>query len=688
MLEPHKPQTDECSPEELAAIEEELRILQTVLTSLDKQIINHSARLSVESKRARELTSELVATRRDEDRAMLASEEAVSHALRDKQTLDVKILSQLLKKPYFARIVVQEGSENLEYRLGFAANPECRIVDWRKAPVSKLYYEYKLGEEYFEVIQGREREGRVILRNGLEIEDGKLLRVSNIHGVFVFDNNRWCKHALTGAGSLSRAGRISSSEKTGGYLPNIAALITAEQFQAITEDAETAILIQGIAGSGKTTVALHRLAWLLHESNSDYRPQNCIVVMVSNTMRSYCSRLLPSLGTTEVPTTTYRDWITEKIKPLAPELVCPDRSLRVALQPPLGVARLKTALGFLAALEDLALEQAGTPLQSARQYYLHLLELLYSQPQLITENDDTGLIDKELILAGQAHDRANQEQNVLNECDLPLLLRAHQIRSRVHNSAAAPVTYYDHIVVDEVQDLSSPELATLIASTHKTRNLTLVGDTAQEASSSSAFPGWDRLRKHWQFEDESSRYISLEVSHRSTLPIMRFADHIQQEQRTKSGRAGRVPIWFKCNSESKGVQSVITWLQTAIERYPHDITAVICRTAAEARQALSLLQPTFGPVVRLGSESDFEFDAGIVVTDVQRTRGLEFLNVLIWNPTTADYPAARAGRNLLYVACTRAEENLCLVTWRRPSPLLPHIHSKLVRGIDMSVEEL
>ena len=73
---------------------------------------------------------------------------------------------------------------------------------------------------------------------------------------------------------------------------------------------------------------------------------------------------------------------------------------------------------------------------------------------------------------------------------------------------------------------------------------------------------------------------------------------------------------------------------------------------------------------------------------MQQVKGLEFFSVLLWNPTSHNYGSNDLGRNLLYVAITRAEENLCLVTWGRPAGALPPFgYSKLVRSMDMTIVE-
>lgn len=130
----------------------------------------------------------------------------------------------------------------------------------------------------------------------------------------------------------------------------------------------------------------------------------------------------------------------------------------------------------------------------------------------------------------------------------------------------------------------------------------------------------------------------------------------------------------------------IGWLTRVIERYPDGIVAVICRTPKEARYAHGLLTPTFGSAVRLGDDSSFSFQEGILVTDIAQVKGLEFPQVLVWNPSAADYGRDERSKNLLYVAVTRAEEHLCLISWGKPSPLLPPLHSGLVRGVDRDAE--
>jgi DNA helicase IV len=668
------------SPEEQESVRAEQAVFSTVKYSVTAQIGKAEQRLYAENQRARALTSEIHETRRVEDKALLASDEGVSHALKDSKREELETLKKQLENPYFARISLEEDETNgstkiIEYKLGFAANPDLRIIDWRKAPISKLYYEYKEGDDYLEEILGRERSGKVVLRNRVEVERGELKTIQNRFGTF-----HWNAKTATwesGAGSMHRR------KSTDSHLPEILSLITAEQFRSITVDADTAILIQGVAGSGKTTVALHRLAWLLHKDNSPLKPNECVFLMLSPALRRYVENSLPSAGISGVGVRTYHEWAGRTLKKIQSSA---DFALaRPASPSPAGVQRVKRSLALLKALEAKlkgAPRETGVTIERLQRDILDVL----ANPSAIVAHDETRLISEALVRDTHEWSRRNFDEGVFDWADDGLLLRACQLRTGGLINEKGECGTYGHVIVDEVQDLSPIELSTIIGSVKSHKDLTLVGDTSQNIDEHGSFPGWEKLRKHWNFSGDMSRYVSLEVSHRSTLPIMRLADHIQQRSLVKTGRNGRVPIWFKARDESNGIEHVLRWLNKAVELYPSMVTAVICATPEEAKFAYKMLQPTFGQLVRLGDAYSFSFEEGILVTDVHQVKGLEFFSVLLWNPTNQSYGSHAYGRNLLYVATTRAEENLCIVTWGRPAAALPPFgFSKLVRSMDMTI---
>lgn len=738
-------------PEEQQRISEEEETLEQVARSLEQQISYSSSRLRTESARAQDLTQRIVAARRDSDKQMLASDEAVSHQLRDAKRDEVKQLDRLIEKPYFARIVLEEEEPNgktreIEYKLGVAANTDCRIIDWRKAPIARLYYEYQEGEEYEEEILGRERIGVVRVRNKVDIGEGKLRRLSCGLGMFQQLDGKWQK--TTNA-------RPSFDGRSRG-LPNVLQLITAEQFRTITEDADSAVLIQGIAGSGKTTVALYRLAWLLHEDNSSVGAEDALIIVFSKTLKRYIIDSLPSLNIHNLEVLTFSEWAALTIKKVLAPTANQSFRLRRPNRPAHPSARrVKKSMAMLLRLEEYAEElraqlvrdlreglnwqtlprQVGTTFQvqserknpvltlisdleqslkqnstqpilsqqdadkknhaleflaaqrkKMRDYLGHIQRIL-SQPDKLLTWDETNLLDAETIELTRHTAEWQFKEGILDYADDALVLRLCQLIGDGLYRPDGARGLLEHIVADEVQDFGASELAALINAVEEVSQLTLVGDSVQEMGESQSFPGWEKLRSHWSLGDELSQFHSLTVSHRSTLPIMRLADHVAGVDRTTDGRPGKPPIWFNCRTENRGVREAIDWLQRVHDKFPGSLTAVLCRSSSEAAHVHSLLEPSFGYAVRLGDDDSFSFEEGIVVTDIRQVKGLEFPHVMLWNPSAKKYPPSQGARNALYVGITRAEEHLCIVTWGNHTRLLPSIHSKLIRGYEYEVEE-
>lgn len=706
--------------EELSLIQEEEQELEKVYLSLRLQAQHGSERLKTETSRSRDLTAELVAARRAEDKQMLASDESVSHRMREMKEGELRDLDKLLGNPYFARVVVEERSNGkprtIQYKLGLRSNVECRIIDWRKGPIAKLYYEYAEGEEYAEEILGQEREGVILTRNKVRIENGELLEVSNRLGTFVRTAEGWMK---------------SQSQRRGakGRMPDVLSLITAEQFQSITTESDTAVLLQGVAGSGKTTVALHRLSWLLHENNSRVEEHSALVVVKSPVLARYIEGSLQYLGAGGVPVLTYQRFVSkvlqrilrlselkrpntaqgqrvrwlkaslpilkrleqyvsgqnkwviaylrENLQPLDPKIETALEEQQILEEPV--IAFLQSLRSRLHQLGQSGVEHIDKLLKGLGRYHHDILEILRA-PQPLLSLDESNFLDEEDIQVALEATEDCFHNGQIDTSDDPLFLLLHFLKTGSRLTHSGLSSGYEHIVIDELQDYQPLELAAVLASAKKRDHITLAGDRSQDMNERGAFIGWHRLQEHWKLE--GAKYIELSISHRSTADIMRFATAVSGQRTPVKGRRGKPPMWRHYWTEEKGLSSAIYWLEKVVERFPESLVAVLCHHQDEARYASSLLKPTFGEILRLGDEDDFDFEEGIVVTDVATVKGLEFPSVLIWNPVAKHYPNTDVSRRKLYVAATRAENNLCLITWEKPSPVLPSIHSKLVRGIE------
>jgi len=639
------------TPEIESIINSEQKILSEVVTSLKKQLGSYYQRFTDESSKARELTSEIVAAK-DEQAQQLANDEAVSHRLADNMRSEVKKIDTLIEKPYFARIILEEikgdKTRDIEYKLGTTSNLDCRIIDWRNAPIAKLFYQYQQGEEYFEVIQEQEKEGIVKLRNQVGIKNSELLSIDCEEGKFEKKDDTW---------TITERQTQSSSN-----LKSILELITPEQFQLITESSETAVLIQGIAGSGKTTIALHRLAWLMHKGNSDLKAEDALVIVVSNSLQIYISSILPELGSENVKIKTFEDWARET---LAKCLNQPVEKTLLKKAPP-STLRLKKSSGFLEIFQDACTESKS---------YKEALMLTLSKEKEILEKEK--LIDREIIEKARSWSIQCLDSACFDSADLSLALLFELSKDKQSFKNKYGTEY---LVADEIQDLSSSEILLLVSLIKKTSNATLVGDTAQQLTKQSEFQGWNSLKQLITSKDGDLNFTTLNLSHRSTVEIMRVADAVLGEKRSLEGRSGRAPIWFKCYSENTSVKQSINWIRKVKEKFPEQNLAVLCKDDKEAKLVASLLEPSFGGAINLFNKYEKVGNvSGIQVAPIEAAKGLEFFAVLVWNPSEKDYPETEASKKALYTAITRSSELVCFTTWGRYSPLLHKVPSRHLR---------
>lgn len=306
-------------------IDDEVARYESTFQRIQEELRTKTNELSHDEKLARELTAELVATKRDEEKQFLLSDEQVAHGLAHLRFKQANALSDLSKQPYFARVIYNERGRDVEFKLGVASLPEERIIDWRKAPISKLYYDYEEGEEYDDEIAGVERQGVVKLKRAYRGEFDKLANIELKDVSYVKNKDRWSKFRKQSQTMFSVKDKekvreilkshaplsIEQLGATDGYLSQILALLSPEQFRLISSDLSRPVIIQGSAGTGKTTVALHRLAWLLFEENSPAKKEHSLVVMFSPTLAHYVEKILPALGVHGVKIATYEDWIKD-----------------------------------------------------------------------------------------------------------------------------------------------------------------------------------------------------------------------------------------------------------------------------------------------------------------------------------------------------------------------------------------
>lgn len=230
----------------------------------------------------------------------------VNAALQSGLELKLQNLQDAGNKPYFARIDFWEkgkpASEKLyigKMCLAREEDQELIIIDWR-APVANLYYEERLGPAKYLCPEG-EINGELSLKRQFTIDEGTLREIFDID---ITTNDQFLQAHL-GASADNR-------------LKEIVSTIQAEQNRIIRADLKTPLIIQGVAGSGKTTIALHRIAYLIYNYEGSFKPENFMIIAPNRFFLNYISEVLPELGVERVRQTTFEefalDLIGEKIK--------------------------------------------------------------------------------------------------------------------------------------------------------------------------------------------------------------------------------------------------------------------------------------------------------------------------------------------------------------------------------------
>ncbi|MCB9778524.1 MAG: AAA family ATPase [Alphaproteobacteria bacterium] len=598
------------------------------------------------------------------------------------------------ESPYFGHLGLLEDGRRRDIFIGRATRlgEGLRIVDWRNAPISQMFYRYEEGDDFEEEMAGRERVGRVVARRTVHIQAGELQRVGSAAGTWLREEEGWRElarsstHLAGGEGTALRAGRAADGQagshlgsgqrhRADKHLPDIAALIDPDQFALITGQDSGVVVLRGSAGSGKTTVALHRIAYLTYDDPRRFAPERILVVVWGRAMRDYVGHVLPALGVDGVRVTTWDSWSKKQVRrhfgAILPTVWAddtPEPVVRIKLHPAVSelLARHIRATPGPArpdqVLEDWASVLTDGPAIARAMGDAISASALDKAVHWITEQSNA-------LLAHAAGDSDADAR--LDAEDAALLLRAWQLRIGPLSHKGRTLRN-SHLVLDEVQDFSPVEVQVLLDTTDEKRCVTLAGDVRQHISKEAGFSSWSEFLD--RIGVPSQALATLQVSYRSTHEITSFALqvlHDDDEPTPRTTRSGPPVELFQFSDHGACVAFLAEELRRLILAEPLANVALLTPDPDLSLTYFEGLQRAEVEGVRLVEEQAFAFAPGIDVVEASEVKGLEFDYVVVVDASARWWPDSPHHRRLMHVAATRAVHQLWLTCVGTPSSILP-----------------
>ena len=459
------------------------------------------------------------------------------------------------------------------------------------------------------------------------------------------------------------------------------------------EDAAV-MVIQGVAGSGKTSIALHRLAFLLYRFRDTLAAKNLLILSPNQVFADYISNVLPELGEEHLPEMGMDELAADLLENRYPFQTFFEQVSALLERPdPALVARIrfKSSFEFLGQLNQYLLHienhyltvtelrvgrkvvPAALIAQKFRTY--HRVPLLKRFPLVVNDirayvreavdrkltGAEKGTISEAIPRMFRFHQLADLYRDFYRWLGTPELLRSDP-RQRLEYADVFPLIYlklrleglagYEHVkhlLVDEMQDYTPVQYAVLarLFSCRKT----ILGDVNQTVNPYSGSSADTIARVFPQAE-----VVELYRSYRSTVEITAFAQRITPNPRiVPLDRHGPEPLLTRCHGPAEELQ-VLQQVIADFGRSGYRSLAILCKTLPQAQEAYRTLAAA--GVYLLTPESTV-FKEGVVVTTAHLAKGLEFDAVAVPFASARNYHT-EVDKSQLYVACTRAMHQLTL----------------------------
>lgn len=580
-------------------------------------------------------------------------------------------LFKVQNKPYFGRVVFKNDNNIDDVYIGITHVIDDKnnyyVHDWR-SPICNLFYDYEVGKANYLAPMGRIY-GEITKKRQYNIKNGKLIHI--------FDNSVNIDDEL-----LQEVLASESSDK----MKNIVDTIQAEQNKVIRNTEDKNLIVQGIAGSGKTSVALHRIAFLLYKIGN-LRSNNILIFSPNKIFSEYISNVLPELGEENTMQTTINDFLDMEIKEFSKvetftafiersytnkddyEFIKYKQSDEVYNHIDKYINKLTKKLKFI---DDLftrdysyTMEELNLMLKD-RYSKFPLSERLKFMADKISEVNFNGSLGKSRKILSELYDRLNIKLNLLDtyidffeseEClyrrDISYIKNNRKLLN--YDDACLYVymkcklygynynTWVREIVIDETQDYSLGQIK-LISKIFKNASYTILGDINQTINPYYKYSSLGDLCKIL----DSSKYIELTKTYRSTEEIIEYSNKVLGLSHVSAVRRNeKMPVIEKVEFDL-GKQ-----LHEDIKLGTGKSMAIITKNQSECDKIYNLLKDT--GISKIDNNSK-KFNRDLIVVPVYMAKGLEFDTVVIYTDKENKY--IENEKYLYYVAITRAQHKL------------------------------
>lgn len=607
----------------------------------------------------------------NEMRSMMAESDLQVSIMQSKGNY-LQRLFRIQNKPYFGSIrFKEEGSEEEDNIYIGITHVEDKldyyVHDWR-SPICSMFYDYETGPASYKAPSGIIK-GNIIKKRQYIIEDAELKHI--------FDNDLNISDSL-----LQEVLAEESSDK----MKNIVNTIQEEQNKVIRNTEDKNLIVEGIAGSGKTSVALHRIAFLLYRI-PNLTSSNVVVFTPNKVFSEYISNVLPELGEDNTYDMTFYDLLCQNINEYKDienftdfisryykgnvdnyDMVKYKQSDEIIKDIDSYINNLLSTIKFNNKLEyDNFIEIDTEELNNMLNYKYNrfpLFERIKEISKRIASNNYEGstknassiekklkeLLNIKLDLKdifnnfyqseySKYKDKVNDKYLYYEDACIFLYIKSLLVGFNTNH-------VIKEIVIDEAQDYNKLQYL-IIKKTFKTSNYTILGDTNQTINPYYKYDSLEELTSIF----ESSKYITLTKTYRSTGKIIDYTNKILGLNHVTAIRNDKASdIIFRNNITKNDFLTDINNLKTISKSI-----AIITKHDKEAEKVYNMLKDDLD-IMLIDGFGHIKRDLVVVPSYV--AKGLEFDSVIIY--TDEDNKYQEKDKYLFYVACTRAQHNLII----------------------------